>query len=225
MDVYTYRQINVSAGYESENKTALMFRGNISEAFSYRQGADWITEIDAQSGLYAKVNGKVSMNFPSNFSLTNVLESLGAQLPGVKVKTIANIPAIQSSRGKTIVGNTWDEINALVSDEYTAYIDNELFSIEDRSKVDIQPGQKEFFINSDSGLLDTPRRYENTIKISILFEPDMNIGDVVNVTSEEKLFNGKWKVVGIEHQGTISGAVGGDCRTIITGYSGLQVVS
>jgi len=48
------RKIKVQAGYEDESPLPTIFLGDIQTAYSSRQGADWVTEIQAfDSGLLA----------------------------------------------------------------------------------------------------------------------------------------------------------------------------
>ena len=79
-----------------------------------------------------------------------------------------------------------------------------------------------YLIQSDTGLLGTPKRYEAVLEIEMLFEPDIRLGQCVEIVSEtwgnnledqKKSFNGQYKVVGLEHNCTISGATAGTRTT------------
>ena len=76
-------------------------------------------------------------------------------------------------------------------------------------------------INSSTGLLGTPRKQDRLIIVEILFEPRLQVGQQVQIQSNSlaqypNTNNGIFKVVGIEHRGIISGAVGGECKTVVS---------
>src|SRR5579872_5875045 len=45
-----YKAISFAAGYQTDLPIPIIFKGNITMAYSYRRGPDWITEICARSG-------------------------------------------------------------------------------------------------------------------------------------------------------------------------------
>jgi len=66
-----------------------------------------------------------------------------------------------------------------------------------------------------------PRRQNTYIQVDIIFEPRIQVGQIVEIVSQiDPRFNGQWKVQGIKHSGTISGAVGGDCKTTLQLFYG-----
>jgi hypothetical protein len=76
-------------------------------------------------------------------------------------------------------------------------------------------------ITSETGLLGTPLRQGTDVVVDMLFEPRINVGQLVEIDSEfNKLFNGQYKVNGVKHSGIISGAVNGDCKTTLQLYAG-----
>ncbi len=76
-------------------------------------------------------------------------------------------------------------------------------------------------INSDTGLLGSPKREDTYMTLEILFEPRIKLGQAIHIVSRDNpRFDGVFKVGGFEHAGIISGAVGGKCKTKIQVYVG-----
>jgi hypothetical protein len=69
-------------------------------------------------------------------------------------------------------------------------------------------------INIDSGLIDV-RRDAGFLNVTTLLEPRITIDQVVDLKSPiNPIYNGQYKCLGILHQGIISEAVGGACRSV-----------
>lgn len=54
------------------------------------------------------------------------------------------------------------------------------------------------------------------MQVDLLMSPELHINQLVNITSSvQKWYSGQFKIIGITHSGTISGAICGDCTTTI----------
>jgi len=61
------------------------------------------------------------------------------------------------------------------------------------------------------------------VTAEMLFEPRLKIGQVVELVSRDyPSLNQLYKVIGIQHSGTISDAVGGKCKTTVRMLYGIQ---
>lgn len=218
-----FRQIILSAGYESDPQLPVIFQGNILQAYSYRQKQDWITEIEAFDGGFGRINGQVSMTVPSGFDIKDLLANVIRTMPNVMVGAIGNVaPTDQSSRGTTLMGNSWELINQLVPDA-NAFIDNEKANVIGKDEYIISEDDP-FPISAQTGLLETPRRYENRLDVKIMFEPRMSIGKLVLLQSLETYYNGLYAVNGVTHRGIISGAMGGELVSVLNLWKGTSVL-
>jgi hypothetical protein len=212
-DPEIYRQIIVYAGYQSEPKLPVIFQGNILSAQSYREGVDWITEIEALDGGFGIINGQVSTTLPEGWNFREIFNSTVQTMKNVTRGAVGDFGA-NNSRGVTLMGNSWDVLNKAVQDG-DAFIDNEQVNVLRNGEYRMESGLVTT-INADSGLLGTPRRYDKTLQISVLFEPRMVVGQKIELESLETVFNGVYKIIGIAHRATISEAIGGDAVTTIT---------
>jgi hypothetical protein len=190
-------------------------------AQSYRldKSVNFITEIEGFDYGWAIVNATSSFNMSGTVQTPTVINQLIADLQKTVPSKTLGIGAISnqfntvySTRGVSIAGSTWNNLQKVTNNQ--TFIDNgNVFCLfeNDVFNSDLT------VINSETGLLGTPKKQDRMIIVEILFEPRLNIGQQVSLQSSSLTqFNGNYKVVGIEHHGTISAAVGGECKTIVS---------
>lgn len=221
-DILHYRKITILAGYEGEPKLPIIFQGNIISAYSYKQSTDWITEVEAFDGGFGIINGNISNTIPSGYNFKDALINTIKTMPNIKVGAIGNLSP-DNSRGITLMGNSWDVINRITG-ETPNFIDNETAHILNFNEYIDQPGTV-LLINSETGLLGTPRRFDARLDVSILFEPSIIVGQRVKLESLETYYNGMYKVIGVNHRVTISGSVGGEAVTTLNLWKGTSLLA
>lgn len=226
-DIENYRSIVLFAGYESEPKLPTIFKGNIISAQSFKQGPDWITEIDAFDGGFGIINGNVSTTIFSgtngyNFkdALVNVIKSM----PNIKLGAIGNVNP-PNSRGLTMMGNSWDVVNRITGD-IPNFIDKETAHVLNLNEfIDDGTGQTlELEVTSETGLLQTQRRFKDRVDIQVLFEPKIDIGKKIKLNCLEVYNRGEYKVIGVSHRVIISGATGGEAITTVNLWKGEELI-
>ncbi len=218
-DTLTYRQIILNAGYELEPRLPVIFQGNIIYAYSYRQKQDWVTEIEAFDGGFGRINGQVSSTVPAGYDIRSVIADVVRSIPKVALGSVGDVGVEQNSRGLVIMGNSWDVINQQIAPDANAFIDNEKAYVIGKNEYLESPNEP-FVISPETGLLETPRRYNALLQVPILFEPRMRVGMLVEIRSAETYYNGQYVVIGVDHVGQISGAVGGRLITTISVWKG-----
>lgn len=227
------RQILLQAGYGDGTNFPVIFAGNVQRCFSVREGVDFITEIEAFDGGFVSVNGvinpPITLTSGTNqrkaiLAIINALTKYGLQRGAVgtfskvlKKDTPFGGPGLeilnQLSEGGSFVDNK--KINCLKDSECI--------------RTSLVP-----LINADTGLLGTPTREQTKLSLDMLFEPNIVVGQLVNLqsstsptvstniigTNEKFNYSGLKKVVSIGHRGTISEAVCGDAITILGLWAG-----
>lgn len=204
-----YQPIVLRAGYGATN-LPVIFSGNISAAWSVREGVNFITQIECYDGGFAFINGGTSVAFPKGINQQTVIKTLAGSLPFVTLGAVGDYPG-QLTRGNSYNGNTAEilrdltgggffvdggKANALGNDEYIAATSGTTI------------------INSATGLLNTPLLETNTVRFDMVFEPGLNVGHKILLNSSTEMnFNGEYKVIGVKHRGMISDAV---CGSVIT---------
>lgn len=234
----TLRQVALRAGYG--DNLPLIFAGNISQAWSVREGSNFITTIECFDGGFAFVNGVTppTTTFPAGVEMRSVYTSLMGNLPGVAFGAIGpqfvrgeDGSPIVTTRASSYSGNTADILSQLSGGAF--FIDNEKSYILGNSEC--LNGQVAL-VNSQSGLLGTPLREDNIVTFDMLFEPGVVMGQLIQLqTLTNPAFNsfnentgenvnGFYKVVSIKHRGMISESVCGDAVTTLQLFFGPQAL-
>lgn len=201
-------QIKIKAGYG--NNMPIIFQGNISQAWSSREGVDYVTEIQCFDGGLAFTNAVSSIQFPAGTSYKDGIIALIDQLkvfevqPGV-IGTISG----SYTRGASFSGSTVDLINSMANGNF--FIDNGKANVlSDSEYIDGDTP----FITAASGLLGTPIRQNTFLTFDMVFEPRLFIGQRIRLGSQtNKNFNGYYKVLSVHHRGRISEGAGGSITT------------
>lgn len=212
-----YRKIIFAAGYESELPIPIVFKGNIQLAYSYREGPDWVTEMTCVDGAYAKQNSQINISIPSPYHFDRVLEQIVKTMApqNVGLGVIGNF-AVPNSRGIVFSGNTWDLlVNTILPFRAQISINKEAVNIVQQNEVIAYEGVVDT-IDAEHGLLESPRHQDSLMICKMLFEPRFEMYQPVQVTSIEPGNSGTWKILQVDHQGTISGAVCEDLNTMVT---------
>ena len=218
-DTLTYRRIVLQAGYEDESPLPTIFRGNIIQASSYRSGTNWITEIEAFDGGFGILNGQVSQTVPAGWTLPDIIKQVLGGLPNVTVGAVGDFSQ-QNARGITVMGSSWDVANRIATgQDAVAFVDNEQANLLHKDEYIAGAGSVAL-ITSETGLLQTPRRYDARLDVEILFEPRLVVGQIVQLQSLEAVYNANYQVIGVQHRGTISGAVCDSATTIASLWLG-----
>lgn len=201
------RVIKFEIGYATLYK---VYEGFIQAASSAREGVDIITRLEALSGEFDLAASQTFLTLAAGVTQADVLKTLVGQLPTLQLGKIGSWPTV-FNRPVVLNGSTWDLIK-LYSDQ-KAFIDNgSVYILQDNEALKIEIPT----IDVSTGLLETPRREQSGLVLTTLLEANLQIGQLVNVVSTiEPVYNGQYKVMGLQHAGIISGAVSGDARTVL----------
>ncbi|MDR3244665.1 MAG: hypothetical protein LBT79_07955 [Elusimicrobiota bacterium] len=212
-DTLNIKLIELKAGYGNDLST--IFKGWIKRAYSEHNGTNNITTIEAYDGGVAFISGQTSNTFNADTPKNDVLNSLVKSLPGVSIGAIGNFEG-KLSRGNSYFGNTANLLSEITNGGF--YVDNNKTYCLNKNECiegNIQ------VITSESGLLEAPIREEQNITCKIIFEPRLLVGQIIELKSSiNPRFNGQYKVIGFNHNGTISPAVNGQCMTKVNLYYG-----
>lgn len=215
----SFRSLILKAGYGLT--MPIIFNGNVKMAQSYRldRSVNFITEIEGFDYGWAMINATSSFNLSGSVTHRQIIDQLVKDLQSSVPNNALGIGAISdqfdtnyTTKGVSIAGSSWNNLQKITNNQ--SFIDNaNIFCLFEN---DVFDGDLTI-INSETGLLGTPKKSDRLITMEILFEPRLNIGQQISLQSRSLTqFNGDYKIVGIEHHGTISGAVGGECKTIVS---------
>lgn len=212
----TYLGIEFRAGY---SELGLLMKCNASTAYSERAegSTEVITEIKGFDGGYAKNNSRSSYTVAAGATKREVilktLNDLKAN-PNAKMEIAAVSPEFKGihTRGVSVGPKSTVEILQTQTGNKFFINDEKAYCMKDDEALDGTILE----ISSATGLLGSPRSYEFIVWAEILFEPMIQLNQVVQLKSiVNPGYNGKYVVKSIIHSGTISGAVGGKCKTLV----------
>ncbi len=209
------RQVVLHAGYGDGPNFPLVFFGYITKATSVREGTNYITTIECRDGGNAFSNGVTNPNltWPAGTSYQTIIGQLIDSLSvyGVRKGYVGSFPG-SVSRGYSPETGIIDTLIRLTGGAF--FIDNGVANC--LTKNEVFADENVMVIKSDSGLLGTPLREESVLTFTVLFEPNIRIGQTIQLESITGAnYDGQYKVNRVTHKGTISDAVCGDATTEI----------
>jgi Baseplate hub gp41 len=207
-DLTQNRTIVFEAGYSTLYR---IFQGRIYEASSAREGTNIVTRIEARDGLYDIAVSQVFQTLQSGMTLGDVFKFLIGQFPTLGLGAVGNYNT-PMLRPPVLNGSTWSMMRQYAPND--VYIDSgKVYVMKQAEVLEGEPYQ----IDDSTGLLETPRRDEGFLSVTSLMETGVNMAALVNLKSTvQPAYNGQYKVIGINHAGTISGAVCGECRSVFS---------
>lgn len=216
-----FRPIKFAAGYGS-NVLPTVFTGNITQAWSVREGVNFITTIECFDGGFAFSNATTNTQFPKGTPQSDIIQNMVQTLNLYSVSTgaIGSYPGI-TSRGSSYSGSTTDILRELTNGGF--FIDNGKANCLRNSEC-VSGGTP--VINASSGLLNTPVLEQTILTFDMIFEPGVVVGQKILLDSvTEKNYNGYYKVIAFKHRGMISEAVCGDAITSLQMFYGPSELS
>lgn len=242
------RTVSLAAGYGQN--LPVIFTGNITQAWSVREGVNFITTIEVFDGGTAFLNGNVpdgGGTFPAGTAMLTIYKTLIGYLPGVSLGAIAPW-FTQDALGNLITISRAKSYSGSVTDILTEISGKAFFIDNGRAYVlrnnDVLEGQVAL-VNADSGLLGTPLREQQIVTFDMVFEPGLIVAQQLQLqsltapqlnsfgapfnpatgASTETNVNGLYRVTGIKHRGMISESVCGDAVTSVELFFGSEALN
>lgn len=222
IDQGDYRIVQLFAGY-GQNLPQI-FSGNISQAWSVREGTNFITTIESYDGGYAYNNGMSTTQFPTGTAMSTVISSLAGSLPNTQPGYIGSYPGTLP-RGMAVNGNTLEILRQLTGGG--VFIDNQ--TVNCLGDNECLPANGITVIDDSTGLIGTPLLEQTILNFDLIFEPRIVVGQQIQLNTttgpsdtytNASLWNGVYKTVAVKHRGVISSAVCGDAITSIEVFAG-----
>lgn len=223
VDIDQMRAIVFYAGYETDIELPRIFAGTISRCYSMRQGVDFHTVIEFNSGSDFLANSYVSLSASKGTLIRDLMDQIAQGINPEFKRSIGSF-AGELRRGVTYEGSAVKLIQDYSNGNF--FIDdNNIVIINDDEALNGIINQ----IDSDSGLLGSPLREESFLVFDMIFEPRILLAQQISlVSSTVPFFNGIYKVVGFHHTGMISETVCGDAKTQVRVQffpDGVQLIS
>lgn len=199
-----YRTFEIYLGYGGQ--LSLCFKGNIMECYSVRKGVNFETHINAWDGGAFFVSGWNSRSY-KNSAPSKQIEALQGEVAESKVvvgKVSERLDddAYEILRPVAYYDKTYDNIKNIAGDNYDTFVENEKLYV--MRKDEARDGAVTL-ISAETGLIETPRKQEYTLEVTMMLEPRLQVGQMAELQSiTAPRFNGTYKIIGVDHNATIS---------------------
>ncbi len=211
----TSTQIKTTA--DSRKLFPVIFKGNVTRAFSYRSGVNFLTKMVCQDAGFAAVNSYFKSNYVAGDSVGKIIEdlinSMGILPDGSRSISIGHISdTYYDKKIKKRISISGDPKDILMD-----YSNRHFFIDNEKAYV---LNDNEFFkgsvpsISNINGILGVPLKETTLVHVDLIFEPGIVIGQSIFLdTTNVQYYNGPYKVTGLSHKGMISDSV---CGEVIT---------
>lgn len=186
-----------------------IFTGVYRKASSAREGTNIVTRMAAFANNTDIVSTQIYQTVKAGQTLAQILQTLIGQFPNLTLGNSLNYPTV-FSRPVVLNGNVFDLLKQYSGN--SVFVDNgKVYILRDGEALN-----NTFLIDDETGILETPRREQGALYLTLLFEPGIQCGQIVQVKSTvQPNFNGLYRVNAITHRGMISGALCGRLVTVL----------
>lgn len=192
-----YIPLSFSVGYK--DTLHLIFKGSIHRGQNYREGPDFITELECLDGGFDTLYGFTSRTVKGK---QNAIRAVLEDMPHTGVgKLTSQDPLL---RPRVLVGPSRKLIEALINDGETWYIDDEKLYI---TKDDEVVSSFIPVVTAATGLLNTPTREQKIVTFETLMNPTLRINRLCQLRSvSAPHLNGVYKIDTVGYTGDTYGA-------------------
>lgn len=161
-----FDEVLVKVGYAGDPLVA--FAGNVRHSYRYREGVDWITEIDAADGDFDLRNTIVNTTLAAGSSTSDAVSHIVGKMARTKLGHVV-LKERKRIRGRVISGSVDKafDLIAAESDVQWSIQDGELVMVPVTSTLPTEA----IVLSSDTGLLDAPELDDKGISATSLLNP------------------------------------------------------
>lgn len=207
------RSVVLEAGYAGQ-ELSIIFIGSVWSCYTSRQGSETITKMHAIVGL-KQLQAQMDVTL-QGISRNQIIQHAANEM-GLNVNIYSGDDT-KFSRAVSVSGNAFAVIQKYSNG--SAFIDNNEIKV--LETYDAIEGYVPL-INDESGLLGVPEHEDALLRIKMIFEPRIILGQIIEIKSRiMPMFDGQYKVYGIKHEGTISDAIAGEATTTLEMLVGSQ---
>ncbi|GHU28112.1 hypothetical protein FACS1894152_5570 [Bacilli bacterium] len=188
-----------------------ILKGNIFYCRNSRVGTEIITDINVLDGGNYYRNGFINKSYEKDTPWDTIVGDIVTRAKSYGIEK-GYVDKIDGNILKTLTLNT--ELKHFRKDGYSIFIEHERIYIVRETGFINYPTLR---IDKTTGLLNIPTRYDEYVEVSMMMESSAKLGQKVILTSElEKASNGNYRIMGIQHRGTIGfQGSAGECTTTL----------
>lgn len=172
-----FDELLLNAGYEGAMQ--LVFRGNIKHVYRYREGNDYITEIEAGDGDKDFRKAVMNETLAAGTTTAQLVDRAVGTFKGTGGTTKGTVQVTERARirGKVISGNTRDVLHDVAREAGANWSiqDGQLTIVGANS---VLPGEA-IVIRADTGMLGAPEINDKGIVVKCLMNPALKVNGAI----------------------------------------------
>lgn len=191
--------VRVEAGYE-ETGSKLLFTGSLEQVTHAQQGTDWVSTIESADGVQAYRSTVLAETLGPGSSERQVIEAAAKKL-GVTLGELKGLSDEKFAQGRTLTGPARVELDALCRSRRLRWSiqDGVLQILPVASALNLEA----VLLSPATGLVGTPERTEQGVKLVSLLQGGVNPGRLLKV--EAKTLPGLYIARTVKHHGDSHG--------------------
>lgn len=184
----------VEAGYQEDNLSKI-FQGEITKACAdFNAVPDVIFTIESKSGSYPAVKAQSPISVTGNQPAAEIIGQLAKEIN----YNFENNGVTASLQNCVLNGSPIEKIKTVVNTvNADLIIDDNTIVITPRGQPRENKGG--FTLNKDNGLIGYPNFTEEGIEVVCFFNPNLQIGAVINLETIVPKASGAWKITELNH--------------------------
>jgi hypothetical protein len=175
-----YKDMVVRAGYVDQER--LIFTGSIKYVYRYREGNDYVTEIEGGDGDEDYKTSVINETLAAGTSDSQLIDKAVSTF-GTTKKGHVKLKGKTRRRGKVVTGNTRDIVRQV------AIRNGANWSIQDGQltivHVDDTLPDEAIVINSETGMLSAPETNDRGIAVKCLLNPQLKINGTIQLNNND----------------------------------------
>lgn len=201
--------VEIQVGYTG--KVFTIFTGDLTYVQSARQGADWVTKLQAGDGTKQLRTARITESFAPGVTIVDVAKRAADKL-GLPLGNLLDKINGGSVRGKTDSFPKGYQMSGKAEDELDKVLRTMGFewSVQDGKLQVAEPGKAVdatiVSLSPDTGLVGSPEKGEKgVIKFRSLMQPDLAPGKTVRLTSRDNPGGADFKIERVVYTGDTFG--------------------
>jgi len=175
-----FDDVILNVGYRGA--LAVIFRGNITRVFKYKQQNDWITEIVCGDGDQDYKNAVMNETLEAGVDDSVLIDRAVGSFSKTTKGPVKGVAANKALRGRVVSGNTRDVLARVAKDS------NASWSIQD-GQLTFVPVQgvlddEAVVVNAQTGMLSAPEQGDEGITVKTLLNPLYKIYGRIKLDNE-----------------------------------------
>ena len=192
-----FNQVKLFAGYDEPR---LIFAGQITQTYTSRNDLDFITHIECGDGQNDYSKSRVYTTLKAGVKDSDVVNMCVKAMSSSK-QGVVDLPKDKAlPRCKVLTGDIKDYLKHVAknNDANWHILDGNLNILPKDKIINDSEG---FILSEKTGLINSPEKTDDGLRVTCLLNPKLNIGSLVRIQSILSEYDGDYKITQLTHSG------------------------